>query len=106
MSGTHGGEADEERQHKKKRQSEIAISLAGALAGGLLGYEVSKRHGKPETFHALAGAVAGGVLAREGNKFYEHHKDEVHERVAREKEKLRGDSHSERRRHERYDEEY
>jgi hypothetical protein len=81
---------DGERKNKKGKHSEIAITLAGALAGGLLGYEVSSRRGKPESFPALAGAVAGAMAAREGNKFYEGHKDEVKARLKRDKDALEG----------------
>ncbi|KAF2095692.1 hypothetical protein NA57DRAFT_79404 [Rhizodiscina lignyota] len=81
---------DEGEGKKRPKHSDILITAAGALAGGLLGYEVSNRRGKPESFNMLAGAVVGAVGAHEANKFYEGRKDGIKEKFAKEKDKLTG----------------
>lgn len=84
------GDEDDEKGKKRSKQTDIAVTIAGALAGGLLGYEVSNRRGKPESFHSLAGAIVGAVGAHEANKFYEGRKGEIREKIRSETDKFRG----------------
>ncbi|MBE7180943.1 MAG: hypothetical protein INR71_06995 [Terriglobus roseus] len=81
--GERGHHHDEE---KKGPQHKTAATIAGALIGGLAGYQISNRKGKPESFHTIAGAIVGAVGAREADKWYEGRREEKKEHEKRHRE--------------------
>ncbi|KAF2138293.1 uncharacterized protein K452DRAFT_361367 [Aplosporella prunicola CBS 121167] len=64
---------------KSPRRKGVASSVAGALAGGFLGTEISKG----DTLTTVATAVLGAISAREAGRQYDRRKEEKRGRRAR-----------------------